>query len=137
MGDVSLKQRQTVPEALPLREILRLLPESRQYYFLVKDGSGRLVGVFSTDDVRLYLYDEALWQLAVARDIMITTLVSLVPDDDLNTAMRRFSELSLDELPVLETAETGKLLGMLRRKDGIAVYNRRLLERKQAALEHA
>ncbi len=135
--DVPLRQRQTVPESMPLREILRLLPETRQNYFPVVNGENRLAGIFSTDDVRSYLYDESIWQLAVARDIMTTKLVSLAPDDDLNTAMRRFTELNLDELPVLEGADSGKLLGMLRRKDAIAVYNRRLLEKKQAALEHA
>ncbi|HEY3968301.1 MAG TPA: chloride channel protein, partial [Planctomycetaceae bacterium] len=136
VSDVPLTPRQSVPEALPLREILQLLPESRQNYFPVTDGSDRLVGIFSTDDVRSYLYDEAIWQLALARDIMTTHLVTVAPDDDLNTALRRFTELNLDELPVLATNDTGKLLGMLRRKDVIAVYNRRLTELKQASLDH-
>ncbi|MGE5195111.1 MAG: CBS domain-containing protein, partial [Deltaproteobacteria bacterium] len=135
--DVPLRQRQSVSESMSLREILQLLPETRQNYFPVTDGDDRLVGIFSTDDVRSYLYDETLWQLAVARDIMTTNLVRLAPDDDLNTAMRRFTELNLDELPVLDSQDPGKLLGMLRRKDAIAVYNRRLLERKQAAEAHA
>jgi CIC family chloride channel protein len=121
---------------MSLREILKLLPESRQNYFPVLDGNDRLVGIFSTDDIRTYLYDESIWQLAVARDIMTTQLVIVAQDDDLNTAMRRFTELNLDEIPVLESAAGRKLLGMLRRKDAIAVYNRRLMEQKQAVLEH-
>ena len=137
VSDVPLRQRQTVLESMPLRDILRLLPETRQNYFPVTDGSDRLVGIFSTDDVRSYLYDEAIWQLALARDIMTTKLVTVAPDDDLNTALRRFTELNLDELPVLAPIDSGKLLGMLRRKDVIAVYNRHLMERKQASLEHA
>ncbi len=136
VSDVPLTPRQSVPESMPLREILQLLPETRQNYFPVTDGSGRLVGIFSTDDVRSYLYDEAIWQLALARDIMTTHLVTVAPDDDLNTALRRFTELNLDELPVLATKDSGKLLGMLRRKDVIAVYNRRLTEQKQASLDH-
>ncbi len=137
VGDVPLRQRQTVPESMSLREILRLLPESRQNYFPVVDGGDHLVGIFSTDDVRAYLFDEAIWQLAVARDIMTTKIVRVDPDDDLNTAMRRFVELNLDELPVVAAADSGRLLGMLRRKDAIGVYNRKLAEQKQASLEHA
>jgi len=135
--DVPYRQRVSVRESLPLREILRLLPESRQNYFPVVDESERLVGIFSTDDVRSFLYDETIWQLAVARDIMTTRLVSVSPDDDLNTALRRFTELNLDELPVLSPDEPGKLLGMLRRKDTIAVYNRRLAEQKELSRSHA
>jgi CIC family chloride channel protein len=137
VSDVPLRLRQTVPESMPLREILRLLPETRQNYFPVTDSNNRLVGIFSTDDVRSYLYDETIWQLAVARDVMTSKLVSVAPDDDLNTALRRFTELNLDELPVLATNDSGKLMGMLRRKDVITVYNRRLLDQKQASLEHA
>jgi CIC family chloride channel protein len=73
----------------------------------------------------------------VARDIMTSHLVTVAPDDDLNTAMRRFTERNLDELPVVAAGDTGKLMGMLRRKDVIAVYNRRLLEQKQASQEHS
>lgn len=135
--DVPLKPRQTVPESLTLQEILQIIPESRQNYFPVVDGDNRVVGIFSTDDLRSYLYDEAIWQLAVARDIMTTRLVSVTPDDDLNTALRRFTQLNLDELPVFATGEPGRLLGMLRRKDTIAVYNRCIMERQQARKEHA
>ncbi len=82
------------------------------------------------------MYDASLWQLAVARDVMTTRLISVTPDDDLNSALRRFTELNIDELPVLATDDPGKLLGMLRRKDTIAEYNRQLHERQQETQEH-
>ena len=134
VADVKLTPRNTINESMSLHEILKLLPESRQNYFPVIDATGRLVGIFSTDDIRSYLYDDTIWNLAVARDIMTTKLLTISPQDDLNTAMRRFTELNLDELPVV-TAEAGtrQLLGMLRRKDAIGLYNRRLMEQKQGA----
>jgi CIC family chloride channel protein len=135
--DVELKQRQTVPESLALRDILQLVPGTRQNYFPVVDARNRLVGIFSTDDVRRFFYDETLWQLAVARDLMTTRLITVTPADDLNTAIRRFTELNLDELPVVSADDSGTLLGMLRRKDAIAVYNRQLMSLKQATLEQA
>ena len=91
-----------------------------------------MVGIFTDDDVRSYLYDDSLWNLAVARDIMISKFVSVSPDDDLNTALKRFTSQNLDELPVLDPAESGRLLGMLRRKEVIAAYNRRLMEHKES-----
>jgi len=132
VGDVELKQRQTVLDSTSLHEILRLLPLSRQNYYPVVDSTGRLLGIFSTDDVRAYLYDESLWKLAVAADIMTTLLVSVTVDDDLNTAIRRFTDINIDELPVLDAHDSSQLVGMLRRKDAIAVYNARLAALKQA-----
>jgi CIC family chloride channel protein len=51
--------------------------------------------------------------------------------------MQRFTELNLDELPVVETENASRLLGMLRRKDAIARYNQALLAHKQSVLEHS
>jgi CIC family chloride channel protein len=137
VADVPLTQRQTVIESMSLKTILQLLPNSRQNYFPVLDDNGGLVGIYSTDDIRSYLYNEAIWELAVARDIMTTNLLTIAPEDDLNMAMRRFTELNLDELPVMNPKDASrKLIGMLRRKDAIALYNRRLAEQKQVQSEH-
>ncbi len=62
---------------------------------------------------------------------MVTDVLSVSPDDDLNTALRRFTIRNLDELPVLDPQHPGKLLGMVRRRDAIALYNQRLMEAKQ------
>lgn len=133
--DVELRDRLTVPESMSLYEILQLVPKTRHNYYPVVDEKNQLVGIFSTDDVRSYFYDQSLWQLAVARDIMTTKLVTVTPADDLNTALRRFTSLNIDELPVVAEDERGKLLGMVRRKDVIAKYNERLMLHKQEIQE--
>ena len=125
----------TIPEGMTLDDILHLLAKTNQHYFPVNDTDGQMVGIFSTDDVRAYLYDETIWHLAVARDIMVTEILSITPDDDLNAAMQRFTSLNLDELPVLDPEDPGRLLGMLRRKETIAAYNSRLRQHKQEAAD--
>ncbi|MEZ6067257.1 MAG: hypothetical protein R3B90_16490 [Planctomycetaceae bacterium] len=56
----------------------------------------------------------------------------MTPDDDLNTAMRAFTAVAIDELPVVDSENRRKLLGTLRHKDTIAAYNRKLMEYKKA-----
>ena len=124
-----------VPEGTPFKRIMEMLTETRQHYFPVIDAEGRMLGIFSSDDVRAYLFNEAIWQLAVARDVMTSKLVTVTPEDDLNTALRRFTELNLDELPIVDAQDPSRLLGMLRRKDTIAIYNRQLAELKNASAE--
>ncbi len=135
VADVYRKNQKLVfvPESMTLDEIVHVLAKTHQHYFPVVNEEQKMVGIFSSDDVRSYLYDETIWKLAVARDVMVTKIVSVVPEDDLNTALRRFTALNLDELPVLDPNDSGKLLGMLRRKETIAAYNRCLLEHKQEA----
>lgn len=133
--DVYWKDRRVmrVPEAATLDDIVHRLAKTNQHYFPVIDKEGHMVGVFSDDDVRAYLYDETLWRLANARDVMITDFVKVSPEEDLNTAMQKFTASNLDELPVIDEREPGKLLGFLRRKETIAAYNRRILEHRRQA----
>ncbi|HVT30844.1 MAG TPA: chloride channel protein [Lacipirellulaceae bacterium] len=130
--DVPWKQRTSVFQGMPLKEIVHLIAESRQHYFPVVDGAGRFVGIFSTDDVRSHLYNEEIWHLANARDVMTTRVVSVTPEDDLNTALKRFTDLNLDELPVVDHENPSQLLGMLRRRDVIACYNQKLHDYQKA-----
>jgi CIC family chloride channel protein len=124
--DVPLEQRATVFQGMLLRDIVQLIAASRQHYFPVVDGKDRFVGIFSSDDVRSHLFNDAVWELANARDVMTTRVVSVTPRDDLNTALKRFTELNLDELPVVSAENSSQLLGMLRRKEVIACYNQKL-----------
>ena len=123
-----------IHEGEPLSGIVHALAESTQRYFPVVDAEGRMVGIFSADDVRSYLYDDAIWRIANARDVMKSKVVTVRPDEDLNSALGKFTSLNVDELPVIDPAEQGRLLGMLRRKEVIAAYNRRRIEHEKHRL---
>lgn len=132
------KAIRTYREDASLDQIVHSLSQTSQRYFPVLDFDGKLVGIFSADDVRLSLYDELLWKVAIARDIMVESVVTLQPDDDLNTALYRFTSLNVDELPVVDSRDPNKLLGFLRRKETIAAYTKRRLElKRQSDLEHS
>lgn len=137
--DVYQKNRiiEHVPEAMPLAKIVKLLSRTHQHYFPVVNSTGEMVGIFSTDDVRSYIYDETIWQLADAADVMTAPFLSLLPTDDLNVAMRKFTAQNIDELPVMSLEEPNKLLGMLRRKETIGAYNRQLARRQEAVREQS
>lgn len=122
-----------IHEGATLDEIVHRLARTTQHYFPVVDDDGQMVGIFSDDDVRSYLYDQTLWNLAIARDVMTSPFVQVSPGDDLNTALQRFTALNLDELPVIDKSDPGRLLGFLRRKETIAAYNRRILEHRREA----
>ncbi len=124
-----------IPEGMTLKQIVHCLADNHQHYFPVVDDEGRMVGIFSDDDVRSYLYDDTLWTLAVARDVMTSNFVSVAPEDNLNTALKRFTSLNLDEIPVIDPDDSGRLLGMLRRRETIGAYNQRLMELKQLSEE--
>ncbi len=125
-----------IPESMPLHQIVHALSTTKQHYFPVMNEQDEMVGIFSADDIRVYLYDETIWQLATANDVMNPTVVSVTPDDDLNVAMRAFTAIAIDELPVVDPENPRKLLGTIRHKEMIAFYNRRLMEYKKSQEEN-
>lgn len=128
---------ETVPESMPLREIVRMLARTHQHEFPVHSADGKIVGVFSDDDVRRYLFDQTIWELADAADIMHSKFLYVTPEEDLNSALQKFTTLNIDDLPILESSASGRLLGMLRRKDVITAYNKLLSDRQNEVAKHA
>ena len=122
-----------VKESASLDELVHLLAETSQQYFPVVDEDGVMVGIFSADDVRAYLFDEIIWHLAVARDVMKSNVVSVTPEDDLNTALQRLTSLNIDEVPVVDATDSGRLLGMLSRRETIGFCNRRVMQHREEA----
>jgi len=134
--DVYRKDRRLrlIHEGTTLEGIVHALAESTQRYFPVVDDDGCMIGIFSSEDVRGYLYDDTIWKIANARDVMKSRVVTVQASDDLNTALGKFTSLNVDELPVVDPENNGKLLGVLRRKEVIAAYNRRRLEHEKHRL---
>ncbi len=132
--DVYLKDHRPrlVNQRTSLDDIVHMLAETNQRYFPVVDDEERLLGIFSADDVRTYLYDDTIWTIANARDVMTSNVVTVTPDDDLNTALNHLTMLNVDELPVVDAGNRGKIIGLLGRKETIAAYHRRQLELKSA-----
>lgn len=111
-----------------LDEIVHALARSTQRYFHVYNAEEELVGIFSSEDVRSYLFDESLWKIAIASDVMSERVVTLRLDDDLNFSLGQFTCLNVDELPVISSDNKHKVVGVLRRKETIALYNKKRLE---------
>ena len=120
-----------IHEGTTLDDIVHALAESVQRYFPVVDAQGKLVGIFSEEDVRGYLYDDTIWQIANARDVMNGNVVTVTPDDDLNTALGKFTATNVDELPVVSAEDRQHLIGIITRKDVITAYNLRRLEHEK------
>ena len=99
----------SVAESMSLDGIVHLVASTRQSLFPVIDENEHVVGYFSADDVRAYFYDDTIWQLANARDVMDSNFLTVHPHDDLNTAMRRFTSQNIDELPVVDSSDPSKL----------------------------
>lgn len=111
-----------VNESTPFAEILPLVAASSETLFPVVDRSGRLTGIFNLRDIRLALMGADWGPLVLADDLARRPVISVTPDDDLHTALKRLTELNSEEIPVVAAADPGRLLGLLGRRALVATY---------------
>jgi CIC family chloride channel protein len=97
------------------------------------DDEGRLTGIFSLRDVRLALLGSNLGPLVLAADLATHPVVTVTPGDDLHTALRRLTELNLEEIPVVATDNPTRLLGLLSRRELVLAYTNQIEDLRQPA----
>ena len=125
----------TVREAVSLTELFRLIQKGEQDYFPVVDRDEYLLGIISFNDVRHVLTDEALGSLVLAIDICETNVITTNLDENLYQVLRKMTTKNLVALPVVESLDDRRLLGMITRRDVIVAYDRRLRNLKADAGE--
>ena len=125
VSDVPIRTEklQLVPEATPFDEVLRRVANSTETLFPVVDNAGGLSGVFTLRDVRLALLGSDWGPLVLATDLATRPVLTVTPRDDLQTALRRLTELNVDEIPVVDPDAPTRLVGLLHRRELVSAYS--------------
>jgi CIC family chloride channel protein len=121
-----------VLEDAPLRDLLSQLKGSRQTAFPVVDRELRLVGLLGYRDVARAL-DEGLGDVVIAADLQDPEPETVSPGESLLDATRRLALRDVDYIPVLESEESRRLLGLLSRAEILEAYQTRLLLQEEPA----
>ncbi|MBT8341972.1 MAG: chloride channel protein [Desulfatitalea sp.] len=104
--------------------------KTTQHYFPIVNNEGRLVSIFSINDVRGVLFSPEIEHLVVMKDIGTSDIITVTPSEDLNSVLKKFTLRNIDSLPVVHEEDAGQLLGMLNRREVISFYNQKVLEMK-------
>ncbi len=132
VGKVMREVKQTLPADMHFGELLELIVESTENTFPVVDPDGRLVGALSYQDIRAVLahrHSPEMDFLIVAGDVATPDPTVITASQSLNDAMRLFGIQDLSMLPVVDSGENRKLIGVLYRRDVLNAYRRALMDR--------
>jgi chloride channel protein, CIC family len=123
----------TVSPGDPFSRVLNVVAESEQHAFPVVNSEGIVEGVFSVTDVRRVMASPEVWSVLVASDLAIaaSSMAFLEPDDDLHTAVRRFTAFRHENLPVLSGPPPSRVLGLLEHHRVLEAYDHEI-QRLQA-----
>ncbi|MGB5194190.1 MAG: CBS domain-containing protein [Polyangiales bacterium] len=122
MKDATLK----VGPSVPFGEVVdRLLAAAGKPHYVV-DDEGRLLGSIHLGRVKSLIGHDSPPKGTTAADAMVRETEAVRMHDDVETCLIRFSSSDLPELPVVDGE--GKLVGVIRRRDILELYNRKLLD---------
>lgn len=113
----------TIPESLPLQQIIWTFKTQNAPYLHVVNEEGRLTGIISFRDIRAVLQEEGLQQLIIAMDLGTRDLVTVTTEDTLQTALGRITDSGVSQVPVLVPGERGTLAGTLTESAINSAYN--------------
>ena len=120
---VKPRQVTTVPENLPLDQLIQVVTHSSETYFPVVDQTGRMTGILSINDIREVMFEESLSRLVVAKDVATPNVVRVFRDDSLQEALDKMVLLNVDELPVVEAEAPEKIVSMISKREIIGYYH--------------
>jgi CIC family chloride channel protein len=122
-----------IPQDMTFFDFKQYFSETKQHYFPVMDQYERLVGIFSSTDIRGVLFSQEIEHLVVMKDIATSDIIVTYPSDDLNSVLQKFTTKNIDSLPVVRDDDRGILIGMLNRREVISFYNQQVRKMKSQA----
>jgi CIC family chloride channel protein len=120
-----------ISERANINQLLEIFSQTKGgFYFPVVDDSGKMTGIVSMTDVKNIIHRDTSERVAqFVGSICHRDVITLTPDDTLYTAMQLFDIKGIEEIPVVETLENRWVVGMLKRRNVIAAYNRQVLKK--------
>ncbi len=127
--DVMNPEVEYVKEDLPLGELADKISASKYNTFPVVDESGKLTGILSLLDYRDVAFDRNLRDLVVAKELATPEVVTVSPRDNLYDALEKITVKDFSILPVVDSDDSSRLIGVLTRRDIIGAYKKAVMKK--------
>lgn len=118
-----------IPNSMPVQHILPLFADRDEDCFPVVNPQGEITGLLSMTTLRAVIGEEEIADLIVAEDIK-TMFEYVTPTENLHEALVKFLRTKYSSLPVVDTLDPNKVLGILTYRDLITAYDEALIKWK-------
>ena len=137
VSDVMNPKPTSIVQDLPLQQILDIFGTSESVYYPVIDKQSRIIGIITIANIKEMFANMGVAGWLLACDVAEPVLDKTTPDQPLEDAMAQMSRFDLESMPVVASADSDKLVGVL----DYRVVNRRIsaevLRRRKVADEVA
>jgi chloride channel protein, CIC family len=116
-----------VPRTLPLPDILNAFLRTRALYLYVVDEQGSLLGVIDLHDIKETFRAEEVSAVVIAEDL-VREIPFVTPEEPLTSVNEKLWFRDLGQLPVVESPQSRKFLGIVTRRDLLGAFDREVLQ---------
>jgi len=127
MHDNVVAVNQTAPFGEVVEHFLRQ-PHQNLY---VADNDGRYLGAIRLHTLKGSLHQRETLGAVLAHDLVDEKFASVLPTARLADVMDKFWSEHAERLPVIDGAETRRLIGWISKRDLIGVYSQEILQKRQ------
>jgi CIC family chloride channel protein len=115
----------TVNPEMNMRDLVKVVSQSRRNIFPVVDDEHKLVGVLTLDDFRHLMFDESIYDTTYVNQLMSPPPATIERNEKMDTVMKKFQQTDAWNLPVVE-GEVYK--GFISKSKLFSVYRSMLIE---------
>jgi len=127
---------QTVRPQMHIEELVGVFSGSLQGVFPIVDKTGHVLGVVDRRAMTRAIGQEGLDAMLIAVDFLAPAITAR-PDEGLDTVIARMASSGFDVLLVTEPGAGSELRGLISRREIVAAYHQRILERATRAEAHS
>lgn len=120
-----------IPQTTPLPEVIQTFLQKRMFYAFVGDSENRLLGVIDLHDLKDALHDPDLADPAISGFIiasdMLREIPFVTPEESLASVNEKLWVRDFGWLPVVDSPEQRRFLGIVTRRDLLGAFDRESL----------
>jgi CIC family chloride channel protein len=130
VSDIMRTDVKLIPRTTPLSDIIKAFLTTRTLYLYVGDEEGRFLGVVDLHDIKETFLEKELGVLVIAEDL-VTEIPCVTPSESLTSVNEKLWFRDLGHLPVVDSLESNRFLGIVTRRDLLGAIDREVLQRSR------
>ena len=103
----------TIEQKAPVAKAVEYFTENDALFYPVLDKNKHICGILTFESLKDIMGDRDSWEWLLVADVMMPVVDSTTPNESLKTVYDKMLQLKIDQMPVLDNAESKKVLGML------------------------
>ncbi len=112
-ADIMDTKTPAIKAGMSLNEVIQIVSTTESFYYSVVDSDNKLIGSITLYGIKNTFATQEVNDWLVALDIMEPVIARIPQDVDLSEAFKKMGKLNIDFVPVVESQENNKYVGII------------------------